>query len=187
MRIEWQLMRKLQLFIPILGFISLTGLLWKGLYLDPKELPSMLISKLVPEFSLPSLTGERGLNNSRLPDNIYLLNVWGSYCLPCLAEHPTLMRLAEENEIPIVGLNYKDRPNLAINWLDDNGNPFEFTLVDLDGRFGIELGVYGAPETFLVDKEGRIRYRHVSILDEQVWEEIFVPFITQIKEEGSNI
>ena len=176
-------MNKLQLSLPVLGFGLLTTLLWRGLYLDPKELPSVLIDRDVPDFELHSVVGSQPVSNTDLPDQIYLLNVWGSYCLPCLAEHPTLMRLAEEGEIPIIGVNYKDRQNLAENWLREHGNPFDFSISDQDGRFGIDLGVYGAPETFLIDARGIIRYRHVSVLDEQVWEEILLPLIATIQGE----
>jgi cytochrome c biogenesis protein CcmG/thiol:disulfide interchange protein DsbE len=176
-------MNKLHLSIPVLGFFLLTLLLWRGLYLDPKELPSVLIDRAVPKFELHSVVGSQPLSNTDLPEQIFLLNVWGSYCLPCLAEHPTLMRLAEEREIPIIGINYKDRQNSAENWLQEHGNPFEFSISDQNGRFGIDLGVYGAPETFLIDASGIIRYRHVSVLDEQVWEEVMLPAIAIIQGE----
>ena len=94
------------------------------------------------------------------------------------------MRLSEEGEIPVVGVNYKDQNELAHDWLETNGDPFAFSIEDLDGRFGIDLGVYGAPETYLVDAHGVIRYRHVSVLDETVWEEEFIPAITELREES---
>ena len=95
------------------------------------------------------------------------------------------MRLSEEGEIPVVGINYKDRNELAKDWLDTNGNPFSFSIEDLDGRFGIDLGVYGAPETYLVDAEGVIRYRHVSVLDETVWNQEFLPAIAELEAESN--
>tara|TARA_R110002073_G_scaffold187725_1_gene346441 strand:+ start:852 stop:1139 length:288 start_codon:yes stop_codon:yes gene_type:complete len=95
------------------------------------------------------------------------------------------MRLAEEGEIPVVGVNYRDQQALAIDWLQDNGNPFAFSILDESGRFGIDLGVYGAPETYLVDADGVIRFRHVSVLDETVWQEKFLPAIAEIRAEGS--
>lgn len=153
---------------------------WGGLYLDPKTLPSMLIDKPMPQFQIDTVAGGE-ISNVDLPDQIFLLNIWGSYCLPCLIEHPTLMRLAEEGEIPVVGVNYRDREDLAIDWLQDNGNPFVFSILDEDGRFGIDLGVYGAPETYLVDADGVIRYRHVSVLDETVWQRDFAPAIAELK------
>ena len=176
-------MRRLKFFIPVIAFVALAVVLWRGLYLDPKELPSMLIDKPMPGFQLTTVDGET-VSNEDLPDEVFLLNVWGSYCLPCLIEHPTLMRLSEEGEIPVVGVNYRDRQDLALNWLDDNGNPFAFSILDESGRFGIDLGVYGAPETYLVDADGVIRYRHVSVLDETVWREQFIPAITELKAEA---
>lgn len=175
-------MGRWKFFIPVLVFLGLALLLWRGLYLDPKELPSMLIDKPMPAFELTTVDGEP-VSNADLPGEMFLLNVWGSYCLPCLVEHPTFMRLAEEGEIPVVGVNYRDRQKLALDWLDDNGDPFQFSILDESGRFGIDLGVYGAPETYLVDSTGVIRYRHVSVLDETVWEEVFEPAIAELKAE----
>jgi len=160
----------------------LSLLLWRGLFLDPKELPSMLIDKPMPNFQLPTVDGDV-ISNANLPDQIFLLNVWGSYCLPCLVENPTFMRLSEEGTIPVVGVNYKDQSELAKSWLETNGNPFVFSIEDQNGRFGIDLGVYGAPETYLVDSEGVIRYRHVSVLDETVWAEEFLPAIAELQAE----
>ena len=143
----------------------------------------MLIDKQMPEFALGTVSGEE-VTNEDLPEQIFLLNVWGSYCLPCLVEHPTFMRLSEEGEIPVVGINYKDRNELAKDWLSTNGNPFTYSIQDEDGRFGIDLGVYGAPETYLVDSEGVIRYRHVSVLDEAVWQQEFLPVIAELRAES---
>ncbi len=177
-------MQRWKAFVPLLAFVALAVLLWRGLYLDPKELPSMLIDKPMPAFALTTVEGKE-VSNADLPDGMFLLNVWGSYCLPCLVEHPTFMRLAEEGEIPVVGVNYRDRKDLALRWLDDNGDPFAFSILDESGRFGIDLGVYGAPETYLVDANGVIRYRHVSVLDENVWREEFLPAIAELQAEGS--
>lgn len=177
-------MSKLKFYLPVFGFLVIAVVLWRGLSLDTKTLPSMLIDKPLPEFSLTSVDGKT-VDNSDLPDQIFLLNVWGSYCLPCLIEHPTLMRLSEEGEIPVVGVNYRDQQDLAIDWLQDNGNPFAFSILDESGRFGIDLGVYGAPETYLVDGDGVIRFRHVSVLDETVWQEKFLPAISELRAEGS--
>ena len=176
-------MTRLKFFVPVLFFVALGGILWRGLYLDSRTLPSMLIDKKMPEFALGTVSGEE-VTNKDLPEQIFLLNVWGSYCLPCLVEHPTFMRLSEEGEIPVVGINYKDRNELAKDWLSTNGNPFTYSIQDEDGRFGIDLGVYGAPETYLVDSEGVIRYRHVSVLDEAVWQQEFLPAIAELRAES---
>lgn len=173
-------MQRLKFFIPVIAFIALAVLLWRGLYLDTTELPSMLIDKPMPAFELTTVDG-RPVSNGDLPGEMFLLNVWGSYCLPCLVEHPTFMRLSEEGEIPVVGVNYRDRQELAVDWLEDNGDPYAFSILDESGRFGIDLGVYGAPETYLVDANGVIRYRHVSVLDETVWEEEFLPAIAELQ------
>ncbi|MFT4886143.1 MAG: cytochrome c biogenesis protein CcmG/thiol:disulfide interchange protein DsbE [Pseudohongiellaceae bacterium] len=173
-------MNRFAFFVPVIAFFALALMLWQGLYLDTKALPSMLIDKPMPVFALTTVDGDE-VTNADLPDQVFLLNIWGSYCLPCLIEHPTFMRLAEEGEIPVVGVNYRDRQNLARNWLDDNGNPFEFSILDESGRFGIDLGVYGAPETYLIDSGGVIRYRHVSVLDESVWREEFMPAIAELR------
>jgi len=176
-------MNRLKLFLPVIFFIALAMLLWRGLYLDPKVLPSMLIDKPMPEFALTTVE-DLPVSNVDLPDQIFLLNVWGSYCLPCLIEHPTFMRLLEAGEIPVVGVNYRDQKELALDWLEDNGNPFSFSILDESGRFGIDLGVYGAPETYLVDADGVIRYRHVSVLDETIWKEEFLPAIAELQVES---
>ena len=173
-------MGRLAFYLPVAGFLALALMLWRGLFLDPKELPSMLIDKPMPQFQLDTLNGDI-VTNANLPEQIFLLNVWGSYCLPCLVEHPTFMRLSEEGSIPVVGVNYKDQSELAKSWLETNGNPFAFSIEDANGRFGIDLGVYGAPETYLVDAEGVIRYRHVSVLDETVWAEEFLPAIAELQ------
>ena len=176
-------MNRLKLFLPVIFFIALAMLLWRGLYLDPKVLPSMLIDKPMPEFALTTVE-DLPVSNVDLPDQIFLLNVWGSYCLPCLIEHTTFMRLLEAGEIPVVGVNYRDQKELALDWLEDNGNPFSFSILDESGRFGIDLGVYGAPETYLVDADGVIRYRHVSVLDETIWKEEFLPAIAELQVES---
>ena len=176
-------MAKLKFYLPVFGFFVIAIVLWRGLSLDTKTLPSMLIDKPMPNFQLTTVDGNN-VSNADLPKQVFLLNVWGSYCLPCLVEHPTLMRLSEEGEIPVVGVNYRDKQNLAVDWLLENGNPFTFSILDESGRFGIDLGVYGAPETYLVDANGVIRCRHVSVLDETVWQEQFLPAIAELRAEG---
>lgn len=178
-------MPRLKFFLPAIFFVAMAAFMWRGLYLDSRELPSVLINKPLPEFELENVYDNRLLGKQDLPEGPFLLNVWGSYCLPCLVEHPTFMRLSENNVIPIVGINYKDRQDAAQDWLETNGDPFNFSIMDPLGRLGIDLGVYGAPETFLIDRNGLIRYRHVSVLDEQAWDEIFVPAIEELQNEDS--
>ena len=145
----------------------------------------MLINRPLPDFVAEDVYDNHPVSKADLPDSIFLLNVWGSYCLPCLAEHPTLSRLSEENVIPIVGINYKDQQALALNWLEANGDPFIFSVMDPEGRLGIDLGVYGAPETFLIDSDKIIRYRHVSVLDEKAWNEVLLPAIEELRRSES--
>jgi len=166
--------------LPVSAFVLLIAALGFGLFLENKELPSVLVGKHVPSFSLRTIDGSL-VTDKDLPSEVFLLNVWGSYCLPCLIEHPTFMSLTERSEIPVIGINYRDELPSAAGWLEENGNPFQFSVVDRDGRFGIDLGVYGAPETYLVDAEGIIRYRHVSVLDDSVWREVFVPLINNLR------
>jgi len=178
-------MLRLKFFLPAIVFVVMAIFMWRGLYLDTTELPSVLINKPLPEFELENVYDNELVGKQNLPEGPFLLNVWGSYCLPCLVEHPTFMRLSENDVIPIVGINYKDQQDAALDWLETNGDPFNFSIMDPQGRLGIDLGVYGAPETFLIDSNGLIRYRHVSVLDEQAWEEIFVPAIEELEREGS--
>ena len=170
----------LKRLLPISAFFSFIAALAVGLFLENKDLPSVLVGKQVPSFSLKTIDGSLVTNND-LPGEIFLLNVWGSYCLPCLIEHPTFMSLTERGEIPVVGINYRDKLNLADDWLKENGDPFLFSIADPSGRFGIDLGVYGAPETYLVDAEGIIRYRHVSVLNDSVWREVFLPLVKSLR------
>ncbi len=180
-------MSRFKLFIPVIVFLLLAAMLWRGLYLDPRTLPSVLIDKPLPEFALQTLElGDRLVSKADLPDEPFLLNVWGSYCLPCLQENPIFMAAAEQNIIPIVGINYKDQRANAENWLDYNGNPFSLNVIDADGRFGIDLGVYGAPETFVVDAEGVIRYKHIGVIDYRAWEDEIMPAIAAVKSEAAN-
>lgn len=178
-------MLRVKFFLPVVGFVMVAGFMWRGLYLDTTELPSVLINKPLPEFELENVYGNQLVGKQNLPEGPFLLNVWGSYCLPCLVEHPTFMRLSENDVIPIVGINYKDDQNAALDWLETNGDPFDLSVMDPQGRLGIDLGVYGAPETFLIDRNGVIRYRHVSVLDEKAWREVFIPAIQELEYEGS--
>ncbi|AMO56316.1 hypothetical protein GZ77_05820 [Endozoicomonas montiporae] len=171
-------------FIPLLVFAALAVLLYVGLQQDNKSvLPTALLNRPMPEFSLPSLLEpEQTLSLADMPDESFLLNVWGSWCPACKVEHPYLVELAGQG-VPIVGVNYKDDRQDALQWLERLHDPYRFSLVDADGRFGIELGVYGAPETFLVDRKGIIRYRHVGVVNRQVWEQDLLPRIKTLEKE----
>lgn len=166
---------RLKLFIPFVAFVILSILLYQGLKKDPNELPSVLIGKPVPEFSLPSLyDSERMVTNESLKGKPYLLNVWATWCPSCKVEHPYLLKLASKG-IPIVGINYKDEDEAARQLLVSMEDPYTENIVDSEGRLGLDLGVYGAPETFVVDAGGIIRYKLVGVIDEEIWTNEIAP------------
>lgn len=178
------LRRTLLLALPLLGFMVLLGLLWRGLSNDPRLLPSMLIDKPLPVFAMADLKDpSRKITTDDFKGKISLINVWATWCPSCQIEHPTLLKLAQQG-VAIYGVNYKDQRALALDWLNQLGNPYTFVIEDAAGQLGIDLGVYGAPETFLIDKNGVIRYRHVGVLDEQAWAEEFLPRIRAIEEQS---
>lgn len=168
------------LFIPIVLFSLLVFFLWRGLALDPHVLPSVQIGKALPAFRLPLLGTNQWFTPELLQGRVVLLNVWASWCTACIEEHAFLLKLAQTG-FPIVGLNYKDDTQNAQNWLHTWGNPYQLIAEDKAGKLAIDLGVYGTPETFLIDKKGFIRYRHVGIVDEDVWQKEFLPCIEKLK------
>lgn len=172
--------RFLLLLFPALllgALVVLSGRLWMG-----AGVPPMLIYEPLPEFSLPLLERpEERFGSEDLRDGLFLVNVWGSWCAPCRAEHPTLMEIAAgERGVTLVGVNYLDRPDSARDFLAELGDPYDVILQDTAGQVGRLLDVEGAPETFLVDGRGVIRYRHQGVLDERVWERSFKPLLAQI-------
>jgi cytochrome c biogenesis protein CcmG/thiol:disulfide interchange protein DsbE len=179
-------MNNLKLFLPVIIFMVLAVFMWRGLYMDSRTLPSVLIDRPLPEFQLRSLElGDRLVTTADMPDGPFILNIWGSYCLPCLQENPIFMAAKEQNIIPIIGLNYKDRDEAARDWLELNGNPFELNIIDDTGRYGIDLGVYGAPETFLVDANGVIRFKHIGVINYRIWEDEIMPAIEALQAGGN--
>jgi len=162
-------MKKIKYFLPLLVFVLLGLFLLRGIELDPDELPSPLIGKSVPDFTLPELSTGKSLTPDDLKGKIVLLNVWATWCVSCKIEHPYLLQLAQDG-IVIVGLNYKDDSEQAMQWLKNLGNPYAFNIVDMQGKLGLDLGVFGAPETYLIDKQGIIRHKHVGVINEHVWE-----------------
>ena len=167
--------------IPLVIFLSLVFLLYNGLGKDTRLLPSALIDKPVPQFSLPSLLNDEIIDNNSLKGQMYLLNVWGSWCPNCRIEHPMVTEFARQNIIPVYGLNYKDEDANAKAWLNQFGNPYTDILVDLDGRVGIDFGVYGAPETFLIDGNGIIRHKIVGELNPQNIQNELLPMIEKYR------
>ena len=166
---------------PAIIFLLLAGFLYVGLYKDPSLVPSPLVGKPIPTFAASTLRdANRIVTDKDLQGRIALINVWATWCPACKHEHGTLVHLAEEVGVPIYGLNYKDDRGSAIQWLQDYGDPYVLNIFDENGRIGIDFGVYGAPETFLIDKTGVIRYKLVGIMTPQVWQTTFVPLINQM-------
>jgi len=166
---------------PLVLFLALAGLLYKGLNLNPRLVPSPLIGKPAPEFSLPTLEQpEKQLRLADLKGQVSLLNVWATWCSGCRAEHPALMKLAEQG-VPIYGLDYKDNAADAKRWLMQYGSPYIANAFDADGRVGIDWGVYGTPETFIVDRQGIIRHKHVGPLTGDVIRNEILPMIQKLR------
>lgn len=176
-------MKRLILVLPLLGFLAIAVFLYRGLFLDPAELPSALIGKPFPAFSLPNVTGERTLTEADLKGKPALVNVWGTWCVSCRVEHPVLNKLAQMG-VTIYGVNYKDDNAAALKWLKEFHNPYQLDIRDEQGSLGLDLGVYGAPETFLIDREGIIRHKFVGVIDEVVWREQLAPLYQSLEDEA---
>jgi len=173
--------QRLFLLVPVVVFLGLAAVFFMGLGRDPNLVPSALIDQSVPSFELPPINGSGGgLTSADLTGAVTVVNVFASWCIPCRAEHPLWMDLAEKGEVRLIGINYKDEAGAATRWLAELGDPYERIGADRDGRVGIDWGVYGVPETFIVDKEGRIRYKHVGPVSEQTWREVLEPTIASL-------
>ena len=196
---------KAKFLVPLLLFFGLAGFLAFGLTLNPREVPSPLIDKPAPKFSLARLDApETQFSLEEMRGEVWLLNVWASWCVACRQEHPLLVRMAQDKVVPVVGLNYKEvRGDGAINarglsleaetsmaveraqrWLGDHGNPYLVSVMDIDGRVGIDFGVYGVPETFLIDREGRIRYKHIGPITPDSLQNVLMPKIEELRRAG---
>lgn len=172
--------------IPITVFVLLVVVLGVGLTRDPKLVPSPLINKPLPAFTLTTLADAgREITAPQLKGQAYLLNVWASWCVACRQEHPLLLDLAKQNVLPIIGLNYKDERQAASEWLQQRGDPYRYSLFDDAGRLGLDLGVYGVPETFVVDAGGVIRFKHVGPLNAAVVQTELQPILLKLKGSGS--
>ncbi|WP_297838576.1 DsbE family thiol:disulfide interchange protein [Pseudomonas sp.] len=163
-------MKRWILLVPLVLFLGMAAFLYRGLYLDPAELPSAMIGKQFPAFSLPSVQDGKLLTQADLLGKPALVNVWGTWCISCRVEHPVLTKLAQQGVV-IYGINYKDVNVDALKWLKEFHNPYQININDEAGGLGLNLGVYGAPETFLIDSKGVIRYKHVGVIDDVVWHE----------------
>ncbi len=178
--------RRLLFLLPLAVFAVIAVFFAIGLSLDPRLLPSVLIGKPVPQFDLPAVQGRtRALSSDDLVGQVSLVNVFASWCVECRVEHPILMGLAESGVVPVHGLNYKDKPEDAERWLDTLGDPYSRTGADIDGRVAIDWGVYGVPETFLVDAQGRIVYKHIGAMSPAVFDEKILPLIEDTSWEGN--
>lgn len=178
--------QRIVLFIPVVIFMLLSVLLWRGLSNDPTNLPSALLNKPVPVFNLPVLAAEENpagiisATNEIFKGHVTLLNVWATWCVTCKQEHDYLMTLKEQG-VRIIGVNYKDNIEGAEKWLKDLLNPYYLSVVDKNGRLGLDLGVYGAPETFIIDKQAIIRYRYAGEVNEEVWLETLKPIVESLR------
>ena len=173
-------MKKIIDVLPLAIFIGLIIALFSFLYEEEDQLETVLIDSTFPEFSLTALSDDsRLLSKEDIAQLPALINVWATWCIACRVEHPFLMKLKEESILTIYGLNYKDNKTKALALLKKDGNPFEFSIYDFEGRLAIDLGVYGAPETFFIDKNGLIRERHVGVVDQRVWEDKFAKYIDE--------
>ena len=167
--------------LPLIVFAVLVGFLAVGLKLDPREVPSPLIDKPAPAFSLPRLDApEQQLTLSDLKGKVWLLNVWASWCVACRIEHPVLVELAKSGAVPIYGLNYKDQREDALAWLAKHGDPYRLSLSDSKGLVGIDFGVYGVPETFVIDKNGTIRLKHIGPVTPEVLRDTILPLVKKL-------
>ena len=165
----------------IMVFALLVALLAAGLRLDPREVPSPLIGKPAPAFELPQLAApDKTFSQKEMAGKVWIMNVWASWCPPCLVEHPVISQLAKSDIAPVIGLNYKDTREDALPWLARNGNPFQLTVFDASGRIGIDYGVYGVPETYVIDRQGVIRYKHIGPVTPEVADKKIAPLVKEL-------
>jgi len=187
-----------KVFIPLALFVGLVIFLAVGLKRDPREIPSPLINKPAPEFSLFTLAGDAKFSPADMKGQVWMFNVWATWCVACREEHPVLVAFSQKNQVPIVGLSYKEiqpqdpaykspeetKLELARErsqvWLKRHGNPYMTTVMDLDGRVGINYGVYGVPETYVIDKAGVIRYKHIGAVTPALLAEKILPLVTEL-------
>jgi cytochrome c biogenesis protein CcmG, thiol:disulfide interchange protein DsbE len=176
----------LRYLIPLCLFVVLVVFLAIGLGRDPHEVPSPLINKAAPEFRLPQLKEPaQTFAVADMRGKVWLLNVWASWCVSCRDEHPLLLEYAKSGAVPIYGLNYKDDRNEALNWLGELGDPYVVSAADVDGRVAIDFGVYGAPETFVIDRNGMIRYKQIGAITRDVWSDKILPLVQELNREGA--
>jgi cytochrome c biogenesis protein CcmG/thiol:disulfide interchange protein DsbE len=174
-----------RVLVLIAGFVVLVGLLAVGLRLNPRDVPSPLIGRPAPAFELPLLHApDKTFSQKDMLGSVWVMNVWASWCQPCLMEHPVVSDLARSGIAPVVGLNYKDAREDALPWLKRNGDPFKLTVSDYAGRIGIDYGVYGVPETYVIDRKGIIRYKHIGPLTPEIAQKKLRPLIEELATGG---
>lgn len=168
--------------LPLAIFVVMVGFLAVGLTLNPREVPSPLVGKAAPDFALPQLhESDKVFSPKDLAGKVWLLNFWASWCNGCKDEHPVLMQVAKSGEVPIYGVDYKDTREEALTWLRRWGNPYPLVAVDESGRVGINYGVYGVPETYVIDKAGRIRYKQIGPVDQDILEKKILPLVRELQ------
>ncbi|HEY4714349.1 MAG TPA: DsbE family thiol:disulfide interchange protein [Aquirhabdus sp.] len=176
--------KQLLWLLPLTLFLGLAVVLWTRLGVDPKIVPQATTDQMLPSFHLPNLTNGQLLTNANLPSKPFILNVWGSWCPTCVVEHPYLLKMQQQGVV-LVGLNYKDQPLDALAYLAQRGNPFVLNLQDFSGDFGIDLGVTGAPESFVIDQDHRIRMHILGEINDEVWRTQLKPCLDQLTLKGA--
>ncbi len=172
--------------IPLVVFLAVVAFLYKGLELKPREIPSPLIGKPAPAFSLQRLDDPAQIVSEKdLRGKVWILNVWASWCVSCLQEHPLLVAFSKDGSVPIYGLNYKDQKPQADAWLGKHGNPYTASFMDPDGKVGIDYGVYGVPETYVIDQQGIIRFKQIGPVNPGVLSGQIVPLVKQLQQKQS--
>ena len=171
------------LLLPLVLFIALVGFLLIGLHRDPHEVPSPLINKPAPDFKLSHLKEPgKTFSPQEMRGKVWVLNFWGTWCVACREEHPLLIQYSKTGAVPIIGIDYKDERATALQLLEDEGNPYTVTASDPEGRLSIDYGVYGAPETFLIDRNGVIRYKQIGPITEEAWQKEILPRVKQLNQ-----
>ncbi|MBE0577931.1 DsbE family thiol:disulfide interchange protein [Devosia sp.] len=179
--------RSILAFLPLAVAATLVIVLAWGLNRDPSNLPSTLLGKAVPDFDLPPVQGRTlGLSGTDLKGEVSLVNVFASWCVACREEHPLFMKLTAQGTVPLHGLNYKDQPDDAAKWLDSLGDPYRRTGADVSGRVAIDWGVYGVPETFVIGADGRIAYKHIGPVSEEVLTRTILPLVESLRQQAED-
>lgn len=176
---------RLRFILPLMAFLVMVVFLGIGLKLDPHDVPSPLINKPAPAFTLPQLhEPQKTFSPADMKGKVWLLNVWASWCVSCRQEHVYLTEFARNGSMNLMGLNYKDEPAAAMQWLERLGNPYKISMSDIDGMAGLDWGVYGVPETFIIDKKGIVRHKQTGPVDPTILQTIIMPLIEQLNRES---